>query len=58
MKNLFVFFSFRGSLAIAMETCKKKKTSRQILFLKMVLGSEIGLLGKKKSFQRGMGEHA
>jgi hypothetical protein len=36
---------------------EKKKTSRQILILKMVLGSQIGLLDRKRSFQRGMGEH-
>jgi hypothetical protein len=36
----------------------KKKSSCQIWFLKMVLGSEIGLLDRKRSFQRAMGEHA
>jgi hypothetical protein len=37
---------------------ERKKTSCQILFLKMVLGSQISLLDRKRSFQRGMGEYA
>jgi hypothetical protein len=47
---------FRGSLANGMEDRKRKKTSCQILILKMVLGSQIGL-DRERSFQRGMGEH-
>jgi hypothetical protein len=35
-----------------------KKTSCQNPILKMVMGSQIGLLGRKRSFQGGMGEHA
>jgi hypothetical protein len=37
---------------------ENKKTSYQNPILKMVMGSQIGLLGRKRSFQRGMGEHA
>jgi hypothetical protein len=37
---------------------QKKKFSDQNPILKMMTGSQIGLLGRKRSFQRGMGEHA
>jgi hypothetical protein len=45
---------FRGSLAIGMETWKNEK--HLVNFFKD--GSQIGLLGRRRSFQRGMGEHA
>jgi hypothetical protein len=36
----------------------KKENVMSNPILKMAMGSQIGLLGRKRSFQRGMGEHA
>jgi hypothetical protein len=40
-----------------METRKKKNFLSNLVF-EDGTGSQIGLLGRKRSFQRGMGEHA
>jgi hypothetical protein len=56
MKNHIGWF-FSGIASQWDGDVKKKKTSCQISFLKMPLGSQISLLGRKRSFQRGMGEH-
>jgi hypothetical protein len=57
MNNLYGWF-FSGIPSQWDGALEKKKNSCQILFLKMVLGSQIGLLDRKRGFQRGMGEHA
>jgi hypothetical protein len=57
MKTLYGWF-FSGIASQWDGESKKKKTSYQNLILKMVMGSQIGVLGRKRSFQWEMGEHA
>jgi hypothetical protein len=57
MNNLYGS-SFSGIASQWDGILERKKTSCQHPILKMVMGSQNGLLGRKRSFQRGMGEHA
>jgi hypothetical protein len=64
MKNLYgCFFSGYGCLfsGIASQwdgVLEKQQTSYQNPILKLAMRSQIGLFGRKRSFQLGMGEHA